>query len=196
MNKKVLGYVIAALLIGTMVVIMVKSNVEKPDPLTGNLTGEIVSSDDAEGLGKGDVPPDFELETLSGEIVKLSDLKGKKVILNFWATWCGPCKAEMPHMQQYYKENKAKANVEIVAVNLTRTERGGSDDVSEKVKKFVDAYGLTFPIPLDKDGRVMNAYQIVPIPTTYMIGTDGKIEYKIVGPMDEKMMKDLVKNLD
>lgn len=196
MNKKMVGYVIAILLIGTMIVIMVKTNTETPDQLAASGTGEVVTSDEVEGLGNGDTPPDFELETLSGDVVKLSDLKGKKVILNFWASWCGPCKAEMPHMEKYYKENKDSSNVEIIAVNLTQAERGGFDKAIDKVEKFVDAYKLTFPIPLDVDGEVMDAYQIVPIPTTYMIGTDGKIKHWIRGPMDEKMMNDLVKSID
>ena len=72
------------------------------------------------GFKPGDTPPDFELATLSGELVRLSDYKGKKVILNFWASWCGPCKAEMPHMEKYYKKNKDAENVEIIAVNLTK----------------------------------------------------------------------------
>ena len=193
MNKKTLGFIIAALLIGSMVVIMVKSNLDKPKEIDEFLIGADFSElDEQPGLEKGSIPPDFELSTLSGDVVKLSDLKGKKVILNFWASWCGPCKAEMPHMQKYYKKNKDKDNVEIIAVNLTTAEKRGIKGVEE----FVDAYGLTFPIPLDKEGTVGEDYRIIPIPTTFMIGTDGKISQKIVGPMDEKTLRDLVKKLD
>lgn len=193
MNKKTLGFIIAALLIGSMVVIMVKSNLDKPKEIDEFLIGADFSElDEQPGLEKGSIPPDFELSTLSGDVVKLSDLKGKKVILNFWASWCGPCKAEMPHMQKYYKKNKDKDNVEIIAVNLTTAEKRGIKGVEE----FVDAYGLTFPIPLDKEGTVGEDYRIIPIPTTFMIGTDGKISQKIVGPMDEKTLSDLVKKLD
>ena len=193
MNKKTLGFIIAALLIGSMVVIMVKSNLDKPKQIDEFLIGADFSALDEEpGLEKGSIPPDFELSTMSGDVVKLSDLKGKKVILNFWASWCGPCKAEMPHMQKYYKKYKDADNVEIIAVNLTTAERRGIKGVEE----FIDVYGLTFPIPLDKEGTVMDDYRIIPIPTTFMIGTDGKISQKIVGPMDEKTLRDLVKNLD
>lgn len=193
MNKKMIGFIIAILLIGSMVVIMVKSNTDTTKPIDDFLIGADFSSLDEEpGLKKGDIPPDFELSTLSGDVVKLSDLKGKKVILNFWASWCGPCKAEMPHMEKYYKKYKDKDNVEIIAVNLTTAEKRGMKGVEE----FVDAYGLTFPIPLDKEGTVEEDYRIIPIPTTFMIGTDGKISQKIVGPMDEKALRDLVKNLD
>jgi peroxiredoxin len=192
MNKKFFGFAIAALLIGSMVVIMVKSNLEKSDPLGDYQMGAVNELDEVPGLEKGATPPDFELSTLSGEVVKLSDLKGKKVILNFWASWCGPCKAEMPHMENYYKKNKDKENVEILAVNMTTSEKRGMEGIEE----FVEAYELTFPIPLDKEGTVMDAYQIIPIPTTFILGTDGTIGHKIVGPMDEKMMKELVSNLD
>lgn len=193
MNKKILGFIIAILLIGSMVVIMVKSNLDKPKPIDEFLiNAEVGSSAEEPGLEKGAIPPDFELSTISGDAVKLSDLKGKKVILNFWASWCLPCKAEMPHMQQYYKKYKDSDNVEIVAVNLTTSEKRGIKGVEE----FIDAYGLTFPVPLDKEGTAALAYKIVPIPTTYLIGTDGKIGQRIVGPLDEKTLKDLVKNLD
>ncbi len=193
MNKKTLGFLIAILLIGAMVVIMVKSNLDKPKPIDEFLIGADFSALDEEpGQEKGAIPPDFELSTVSGDVVKLSDLMGKKVILNFWASWCGPCKAEMPHMQKYYKKYKDADNVEIIAFNLTTAEQRGMKGVEE----FIDAYGLTFPIPLDKEGTVMDAYRIIPIPTTFMIGTDGKISQKIVGPMDEKTLRDLVKNLD
>lgn len=199
MNKKVIGYVIAALVIGSMVVIMINNTVKKPEPV--DTSGVIVdkqdggSSDVSEaqtGIEQGNLPPDFELTTLAGEQVKLSELKGKKVVLNFWATWCPPCKAEMPHMENYYNNNKDKENVEILAVNLTNSENQGE----KAVQKFIDAYNITFPIPLDEQGIVGEAYQAFRIPMTYMLNTDGTIGHKIVGPMDEAIMEQLVQDLD
>lgn len=198
MNKKVIGYVIAALVIGSMVVIMINNTVKKPEPV--DTSGVIVdkqdegSSDVSEaetGIEQGNLPPDFELTTLAGEQVKLSELKGKKVVLNFWATWCPPCKAEMPHMENYYNNNKDKENVEILAVNLTNSEKGEKD-----VQNFIDAYNITFPIPLDEKGIVGETYQAFQIPTTYMLNTDGTIAHKIIGPMDEAIMEQLVQDLD
>ncbi|MBE1555038.1 redoxin domain-containing protein [Sporosarcina limicola] len=186
MNKKLIGYLIAALLIGTLVVIMVKTNLDKPEPIATSKLGVET------GLGQGEAPPDFELTTLSGDVVKLSDFKGKKVILNFWASYCPPCKAEMPHMQNYYEGYKEEDNFEILAVNLTPSERNGIQGVED----FIDTYELTFPIPLDEEGIVGETYQILTIPTTYMIGTDGVIGQQINGPMDESMLKELVENLD
>ena len=75
------------------------------------------------GIEIGKSAPDFELTKLDGTNVKLSDLKGKKVILNFWATWCGPCQQEMPDMEAFYKEHKE--NVEILAINYTPSEKAG-----------------------------------------------------------------------
>src|SRR5690606_24244618 len=73
-------------------------------------------------IEKDKIAPDFELVNLSGEKVRLSDYRGKKVFLNFWATWCGPCEIEMPYMESYYKKNKDLENVEIIAVNMTKRE--------------------------------------------------------------------------
>lgn len=113
-------------------------------------------------------------------------------MLNFWASWCGPCKAEMPHMEAYYKKYKESDNVEIIAVNMMAQERNGVKGVQD----FIDDYGLTFPIPIDEDGEVMKAYKVLTIPTTYLIGTDGKVAQKFVGPMDEKTIKNLVDNME
>lgn len=192
MNKRTVSMAITALIIGALIVMMVKSNLETAEPIDTIVTGEDSTTIEYEsGLEEGNTPPDFELFTLSGDIIKLSDYKGKKVILNFWASWCGPCKAEMPHMQNYYEKYKDSADVEIIAVNMTTEERG-----LLSVEKFVEAYGLTFPIPLDNEGEVINNYRIMTIPTTYMISTDGTIKQKIMGPMDEKTIKELVDNLD
>jgi len=191
MTKKMFGLVIVASLIAIMIASFVKKNVDTEESFADEQRGvDLVDVTAEEGLVKGDMAPDFELTTLDGEKVQLSDLKGKKIIVNFWATWCPPCKAEMPHMQNYYEDFAKDENVEILAVNLT------SGDKVESVQNFVEDYGLTFPIPMDVEGKVGKTYQAITIPTSYMIDTQGRIQNKIVGPMDENMMKDFVSNLD
>lgn len=201
MNKKTFGLVLTALIIGAMVVMMVKSNVDNNETI--DVVGSATTTDktvedstqalsEKTGLGQFDTPPDFELTTLDGDLVKLSDLKGKKVMLNFWASWCGPCKAEMPHMQTYYEKHKDDGDFEMIAVNLSTSERRGHEGIVE----FVEEYGLTFPIPLDEDGKVGDMYSVISIPTTYMLSTDGTIAQKIIGPMDENMMRDLIDSLE
>lgn len=196
--KKNVGMIVAVLLIGTLVVLMFNSNKDKDkakeqgeDEMSVADVTDVQSTKETSGLEKGDTPPDFELRTLNDEVVKLSDLKGKKVILNFWASWCGPCKAEMPHMQNYYDKLTEDDNLEMVAVNMTTQERRGVG----AVEKFIEDYELTFPIPLDKAGEVTLDYEVLSIPTTYMIGADGKLQHKIVGPMDEKTLRSLADNL-
>ena len=191
MTKKMFGLIIVASLVAIMIASFVKKNVDTEESFDSEQRGvDLVEETAEEGLTKGDVAPDFTLTTLDGKEVKLSDLKGKKVVLNFWATWCPPCKAEMPHMQNYYEDFAKDENVEIIAVNLT------SGDKEESVQDFVQDYGLTFPIPLDVEGNVGGTYQAITIPTSYMIDTKGRIQNKIVGPMDERMLTDFISNLD
>ena len=142
------------------------------------------------GIEIGKSAPDFELTKLDGTNVKLSDLKGKKVILNFWATWCGPCQQEMPDMEAFYKEHKE--NVEILAVNYTPSEKGGGE---EKVSNFIKEKGITFPILLDKNIDVTTAYKVITIPTSYFIDTKGVIQDKFIGPMTQKEMEKRVAKL-
>ncbi|MEV5111014.1 redoxin domain-containing protein [Bacillus nitratireducens] len=142
------------------------------------------------GIEIGKSAPDFELTKLDGAKVKLSDLKGKKVILNFWATWCGPCQQEMPDMEAFYKEHKE--NVEILAINYTPSEKGGGE---EKVRNFAKEKGITFPILLDKNIDVTTAYKVITIPTSYFIDTKGVIQDKFIGPMTQKEMEKRVAKL-
>ncbi|TWT27953.1 redoxin domain-containing protein [Planomicrobium sp. CPCC 101110] len=191
MPKKLIGLLLIAVMIGIAVAGAVKNNIEENKSLETLSVGtdvEFLATKD--GLAPGEVAPDFELTTLSGETAKLSDYKGKKVILNFWATWCPPCKAEMPLMQNYYDEAQGE-NVEVLAVNLTTQDRG-----VDKVKEFVEANNLTFPIPLDKEGDIGSVYQAVTIPTSYMIDTEGRVQNKHIGPMDEETMRDYIANLE
>ncbi|MGH0947775.1 TlpA family protein disulfide reductase [Bacillus mycoides] len=142
------------------------------------------------GIEIGKSAPDFELAKIDGTNVKLSNLKGKKIILNFWATWCGPCQQEMPDMEAFYKEHKE--NVEILAINYTPSEKGGGE---EKVRNFAKEKGITFPILLDKNIDVTTAYKVITIPTSYFIDTEGVIQDKFIGPMTQKEMEKRIAKL-
>lgn len=180
--KKNIGLVLVLVLIGVMVYSFIKEETEEQQVIA-QLGVE-------EPIDEG-VAPDFTLETLNGDTLTLSDLKGKKVILNFWATWCPPCRTEMPHLEQYYKEYGDKDNVEIVAVAETSREPS-----VEHVQEFVNSYKLTFPIALATEDTVLDLYRIITIPSTIFIDTEGKMQYRIVGPLDEKTVREYVKKLN
>ncbi|WP_217585399.1 thiol-disulfide oxidoreductase ResA [Lentibacillus saliphilus] len=126
----------------------------------------------------GDEAPDFELLQVNDnnemEKVRLSELRGKGVMLNFWATYCDPCEAEMPYMQSLYPEYKEKG-VEIVAVSL--------DGAELRINRFIEKYGLTFPIPHDKKDTVRELYKVGPIPSTFFINPEGVIVDKVEGAL-------------
>ncbi|MGM0843824.1 MAG: redoxin domain-containing protein [Bacillota bacterium] len=194
MSKKVLGIGLVAVLVGLFVANIIQNQASE-NKMEEQVAQQLESGLDvefgSEGPGKGDAAPDFTLTTLDGEEVSLSDYQGQKVILNFWATWCPPCKAEMPHMQEYYEQYNERANVEMLAVNLTTIDEGKA-----AIEKFVEDYGLTFPIPLDEDGVQGTVYQAQTIPTSYMIDTSGIIQHKILGPMNKEMMIQMVESMD
>lgn len=132
------------------------------------------------GLRVGNLAPDFELETLTGDVVKLSDYRGKKVMVNFWATWCPPCRAEIPDMQKFYE----KHDIEILAINLTETEPSRG-----QVNGFVDEFGMTFPVLLDNDLTVAeDTYKIQPIPSSFFIDTKGIIRFYAPGALHYEHM--------
>jgi peroxiredoxin len=160
------------------------NTVKEETPLSNKTPGADLSQ-----VQEGKPAPDFKLATLDGRSVKLSDYKGKKVILNFWATWCPPCKAEMPHMKNFYEHNKDKG-IEILAVNLTNVDKG-----KDAVETFAKDYQLTFTIALDEEGTIGKQYQAFTIPTSYIIDSNGIISKKMIGPMDEEMMETLTKDI-
>lgn len=144
----------------------------------------------AVGLSQGDAAPGFSLVSLQGKPMNLSDFRGQRVILNFWATWCPPCRAEMPDMQTYYDEFQEADNVVIVAVNATATEQ--HPDV---VHSFVKDIGVTFPILLDEQSEVKKMYGVAAYPTTYFIDEKGVIQFKVVGPMSREAIRKQVKQM-
>ncbi|KOS66699.1 thiol-disulfide oxidoreductase [Lysinibacillus contaminans] len=194
--KKNIGLLVIVLLVAVMISTYVKQQIDKDQEIDAASLGKEVE-DRVIGLEKGDTPPDFTLTSLEGEKVTLSELRGKKVILNFWNTWCPPCKAEMPHMQNYYEQYAKDENVEILAVNLTAGERDVTADARvNTVMTFKNSYELTFPILLDTKKEVWMDYQIITIPTTYFIDSNGTIQHTIQGPMNKDMLESYVRSLD
>lgn len=127
-------------------------------------------------IREGEPAPDFALQDLDGLQHSLSDHLGQVVLLNFWATWCEPCRVEMPELQKAYVEY-ADQGFAVLAVNWTAV-----DDRSQ-VAPFVAELGLTFPILLDMDGRVSELYQIIGLPSSVLIGGDGVIRALFFGPI-------------
>lgn len=137
----------------------------------------------------GFLAPDFTLETLSRETVTLSSLRGKVVLLNLWASWCPPCRAEMPAMQRVWEEYRSQGVV-VLAVNST------VQDTLADAQRFVSDYGLTFPIALDRSGEVTRLYRVSSLPTSFFIGADGVIrEVVIGGPMAEALLRSRIEQL-
>ena len=191
MKKKNIGLVVVLVLISVMLGAYVKQQIEENEKISTGVTGkEVALKSNIPGLNKGQRPPDFTLTTLDGQKLTLSDLKGKKVVLNFWATWCPPCKAEMPHMQDFYESKAEEENVEMVAVNLTYTEKS-----IENVQSFINSYHITFPILLDKDDKIGKKYEVLTIPSTYFIDSEGRVQHRVVGPVDETQLVQFVGNM-
>jgi len=133
--------------------------------------------------------PDFTLDLLGGGKVTLSDLRGKPVVLNIWATWCPPCRKEMPAIENVYRSYKELGLV-VIGLNLT------SQDSEQAVSDFVQELELTFPIALDRDGSVGDRYRPPGLPTTYFIDDQGVIQSVVVGgPMSEAMIQSRVEAL-
>lgn len=141
------------------------------------------------GIKKGHVPPNLTLKDLNGNPVSLSDYRGKTVYLNFWATWCPPCRAEMPHMEQFYNDFK-KDGVEVLAVNLTETEKNRDD-----VPAFVKEFGLTFPVLMDEESEGLVDFKVMAYPTTYVIDKNGIIAERFQGAIDYDIMTQVLSGL-
>jgi cytochrome c biogenesis protein CcmG, thiol:disulfide interchange protein DsbE len=138
---------------------------------------------------QGFLAPDFELQTTSGETVRLSDLRGQAVLVNLWATWCPPCRAEMQSIEKVYNEYKDQGLI-VLAVNMTY------QDDSTKIAPFINAQGLTYPILLDPTGEVGHAYELRSLPSSFFIGRDGIIhEVVIGGPMAEALLRTRIEEI-
>ncbi|HZW68240.1 MAG TPA: redoxin domain-containing protein [Pseudogracilibacillus sp.] len=176
MRKWIIILVIAGL-VGYAVYDFTKED-SSPSDVVETEVGEGGGSDEV-GLKKGNTAPDFKLQTIDGEQVKLPDYRGEKVILNFWATWCPPCRAEMPDMQKFHADHDAT----ILAVNLTETEQSQS-----QVEDFLEEYGVSFTVLSDVNTHVATLYNASALPTSYLINSKGEIHNIAIGALNYEMM--------
>lgn len=134
--------------------------------------------------------PDFALPGLDGGTIRLSDYRGKVVLVNFWGTWCEPCKEETPALQAVYSELRGQG-LEIIGVNLYSQETGGDSGV----RAFLTPYGVTYPIALDIAGETAQAFQISPIPASYFVDPSGTIRFVKVGTLTSSEVRALFERL-
>ncbi len=144
------------------------------------------TKDDDKTVEIGKQAPDFALVDLKGEKHQLSDYRGQGVFLNFWGTWCKPCEKEMPYINNQYLQFKDQG-VQVLSVNV------GESNLA--VQKFADQFKLEFPIVIDKDGQVMNAYNVDPLPVTFLIDKDGNVVKTYTGELTEAMVKDFMEKI-
>jgi cytochrome c biogenesis protein CcmG/thiol:disulfide interchange protein DsbE len=131
--------------------------------------------------------PSFSLQGLDNKTYQLSGPREKPLVINFWASWCGPCQAEAPALREIYL--KHQKDVDFYAINVT------SNDDLESAKKFADQYQLPFPIPLDVEGKVANLYRVNAFPTTYLIDRQGIIRRQMIGMVEPETFEKLVEAL-
>lgn len=133
---------------------------------------------------------DFSLTDQYGNTHTLSDYKGKTVFLNFFATWCGPCKVEMPHIEELYNEHNLN-NDDIVIIAVSNP--GGREKDMNGVKQFLKDEGYTFPVVFDESGEVFSKYNIMSLPTTFMINEYGKVYGYVSGALSKDQMESIIK---
>lgn len=189
--KKNIGIVVILVLVVTMLSTYIKKELDQSVAISSDELGTELELGEEIGLEKGQFAPDFTLYNIQGEPVTLSDLRGKRVVLNFWATWCPPCEAEMPHMQKYYEKYRETDNVEIIGINVTYHR-----EKIERVEQFLKSYDITFPIVLELEESVSRQYEIITLPSTFMIDAEGKIQKTIVGPLDLETLRENVTQLN
>ena len=135
---------------------------------------------------KGSAATDFAAVDLQGNVVKLSDYFGSIVVLNFWAIWCGPCRSEIPDLEEFYRENKDKGVI-VLGVNLSES--------AEEVQAFIDQNELTMPMIRDEELNGAKAYGIKSIPSTYFIDREGRVRATRVGAMNKAFIEEQVEPL-
>ena len=161
-----------------------KQNLEKEESTGSDISSEQGSSIDSDNNDDSEIPaaPDFTVYDIDGDAVSLSDFIGKPVIINFWASWCGPCKMEMPEFEE--KFNELGGDIQFLMVNLT----DGNRETRETAISYIEESGYTFPVYFDTDQDAAYTYGVYSIPSTYFIGADGSAVAMAQGAIDGSIL--------
>ncbi|MHB8776578.1 MAG: peroxiredoxin family protein [Anaerolineales bacterium] len=176
-NSRFTAWITWALILGMIWTVVSRVSPEQSQVQAGSVAKE------------GFIAPDFTLDLLDGGSVTLSDLRGKVVLVNFWTSWCPPCRLEMPAIEKTYRSYKDLGFV-VIGLNLT------AQDSEKDAANFIKEIGVSFPIALDRDNAVGNLYLVTALPTSYFIDRKGVIRSIIVGgPMSEAVIQSKVEGL-
>lgn len=159
------------LLIRTMILLILSG------ALIYALYANLVVKDHNEKVQVGKAAPDFILPTINGDRFKLSDLEGKAVLINFWGSWCGPCKKEMPAIQSAYDQYKDQ-NFEVITINIQEAEITANN--------FMEQNNISLLVAMDKDGQVYDAYNVYNLPASFFLNPDGTVNRIYEGEMTRK----------
>lgn len=137
------------------------------------------------GVAIGEPVPAYAAPTLEGDSLALADLQGSPVLLNLWATWCGPCREEMPDLQALHEDYRA-AGLRVVGVSIDQASAGGA------VRTFLDEHAITFTVLHDPQGRITRMFRTVGVPETFLIGADGRLVARWIGPIDPAVVRQTI----
>ena len=167
------------------------------EPGTGG--SESTTAEEASGETAADARPvipavDFELEDQYGNIHRLEDYRGKTIFLNFWATWCPPCKAEMPDIQKLYEKSSTEGEDAVIVLGVAAPNMG-QEGSEEEIAAFMEEKGYTYPVLMDTEGELFASYGIMSFPTTFMIDRDGNVFGYVSGMLSADMMDSIVRQM-
>ena len=164
----------------------------KEDPADGEGSGDAADSDDGTDADQTVRAYEFEMEDQFGNVHRLDDYKGKVIFLNFWATWCGPCRNEMPEIQKLYEEYAAQGeNAEVAVIGVAGPGMGGEGS-REEITAFMEENGYTYPVLMDETGEMFSYYGISAFPTTFMIDREGNVYGYVSGQLTEDIMRSII----
>lgn len=174
------------LIILIFIILIIILTIQKPFSKKETVTRELKDNENT-GLDIGNQAPDFILKSINNKNVQLSSFRGKKsVVVNFWATWCPPCREEMPAFEEIFVRNKDK--LEILGVNLQESERA--------INNFVKEVPVTFTLLLDPNSEIKKLYNVFTQPVTYFISKDGVIVDKKFGPLTPQEIEEKFNKLN
>jgi peroxiredoxin len=170
-----------AIFIGALLIArptFVSPSAATPPALQGGMTNRMPQA--------GEAIPDFELPTLDGRLVRLSALRGSPVVINFWATWCGPCKQEMPLLVEQYNWNKGKG-LRVLAIDTL------ANDNVDDMRKFAEKFKMNFDVLVDEKDAVAGGWNVMGLPTTFFVNADGTVARVHVGQLTPDQLKENMK---